>query len=266
MKHGLLTLFTVSTLFLGGCLDKGGFTYSGDPVDPRCFLYGQESGTVALQACSGDTIRNKDYPVDGALINDPDRGIGYNFKCEAEDGQVCNGGYSFYKVLGQLDNDFYVRIENSGGGTGQFSQVRRVRLDNGVMRTEEIIAGGDRCNGGISKAEMKGNSISYSQYLTPFDLIQISGGNQEAKFVAYDDIQACAACCVAEANYANGELQSVTLMQDPAETPKDLDNKNQCFFNSYNDSYKQMGVSLDIVKLRDFGSKFSERCSSLSTH
>ena len=266
MKRGLLTLFTATTLLLGGCLDSGGFTYSGDPVDPRCFLYGQESGTVALQACTGDTVRNKDYPVAGPVEIDAERGIGYTFTCEAEEGQVCDAGLSFYKVLGQMDNDFFVKFDNSGGGTGRFSQIRRVRLDNGVLRTEEIIAGGDRCNGGIAKAEMKGNSLSYSQFLTPFDLVELSGGNAQAKFEAYDDIQACAVCCVAEANYTNGELQTVTLTQDPAESPKDLDNKNQCFFTSYGESYKQMGVSLDAIKLRDLGQKFSDRCASLSTH
>jgi len=254
----------VSTIALSGCLGGGDFTYGGDPVDPRCFLYGQESGSVALAGCTGETIRNADYPAaTDKPVNDPDRGIGYDFRSD-EDGAP--RGFVYYKVIGKMDDQYVVLINQSGGGTGQFSSLRRVRLDGDVMRTEALIAGGDRCNGGVASASMQAANISYSQMLTPFDLIELSGGNRETRFVAYDDIAACASCCVAQANYTNGELTGVTLTMEPAEVPTDQEPKDTCFYNSYSAAYKQLGVSLDTGKLAEFGRKFGERCAPLGNH
>lgn len=259
MKRGFLAVLTVSTLMLGGCLDSGEFAYKGDPVDPRCFLYGQETGTVALESCTGNTVRNADYPVTtDSPVNDPERGVGYDFA-----GEEGPRGYVYYKIIGKMDNQFVVLINSNMGGTGQFSSLRRVSLENGVLRTQAIIAGGDRCNGGIASASMNAANISYSRMLTPYDLIELSGGNRETRFDAYDDIAACAACCVAEANYTNADLTGVTLTLEPSEIPGDQDQKNQCFYNAYSQAYKQMGVSLDTGKLAEFGRKFAQRCAVL---
>jgi len=83
------------------------------------------------------------------------------------------------------------------------------------------VPGGDRCNGGIEDVNQKDNQLTYSKNLTPYDFLEISKQNPH-NLRAYDDLDACAMCCIATASFKldlnhptqPAKLLSVSLSED----------------------------------------------------
>lgn len=258
-----MVLLLPLALLCSGCLEgKDGiprsFFYNGKPISPVCFM--QASSEVSLAACGVKTQTDDGYKIPAEASAKQDGFYGYDFECA----EGCmSTPYLYYRHLGMKGDNHVVQVASSGGGTGHFTDVRVISIDSGIMTTREMLAGGDRCNGGIAKASVKDDAVSFSQYVTPFDVIQLSDGNQ-AGFKAYDDIQACAACCVGEADYTDGNLTALRLTRDPEEiVAEDLGPKDACFFGSYNESYNSGVTTLDHDKLLAFGRTFNGRCAQL---
>jgi|GEM_PF-2503092 len=240
-----------------------GFTWQGKPIDPVCLNAGSnpdQGDEVDLATCTGSAGKDAwTQPQDGLETFD-DGAIGYTFKCE---GGCMRAPFVSYKNLGMAGGHHVIEVRESGGGTGVFSDVRLMDVRDGKLITVKVLGGGDRCNGGIADAHVENGKVFFAQNLTPFDMIDISGS--KAGFKAYDDIQACAACCVAEANFENDKMVSVTLTQDPKEiVSEDLGPKDACFFGTYNETYFAGTITLDDAALKVFGQKIDQRCGDLA--
>jgi hypothetical protein len=70
--------------------------------------------------------------------------------------------------------------------------------------------------------------------------------------------------CVARADYADGNLVSVTLTQNPKEiVSENLGPKDACFYGTYNETYFAGKTTLDSDALKTFGATFDQRCAQL---
>jgi len=107
------------------------------------------------------------------------------------------GGDFAYQIIGKLpDGAEIVLMNQSGGGTGQFSAIGTLRRQTNAKGEAAftgamIIPGGDRCNGGINSAKIDGKDILVERNVTPSDLLGAIG----VKSVP-DAIPSCAVCCV----------------------------------------------------------------------
>ena len=260
MKPGFFIVCLCAVAALSAC--KQDLVYQGKPIDPMCFMTMEQDPAVGvdLQECTGSAETSEYGKVVGGLKVQPDGTRGYDFECT----EGCmSDPYVMYEYIGRLKNGHdVVRVDTSGGGTGRFSDVREVEIkDNRLISSN--MHGGDRCNGGIESASIQNGSLHYSMNVTPFDLVEMSGGNQ-AGFQAYEDIMACAVCCVGTANYEDEKLVSVTLTQDPKDTsPEGLGPKDACFYGTYNETYRAGKTTLNADALKAFGVKFNERCAQL---
>lgn len=234
-------------------------TYRGKSIDPMCFMAMEPD--VDLQECTGSAETSEFGKTRAGLEVQPDGTMGYYFKDEAGD---VTGAYVMYRYLGKLKNgrDIF-RVDMGGGGTGHFNDVREVEIkDNRLISSN--LHGGDRCNGALEDASVQNGVLHYSQNITPFDMVELSGGNQ-AGFEAYKDIEACAVCCVGTANFEDDQLVSVTM--GPAFEKGDIGNgagpKDMCFYETYNEAAVNGKTTLSPDALKAFGVKFNERCAKL---
>lgn len=216
---------------------------------------------VDLQECTGTAETSEFGKTRAGLEAQPDGTQGYFFK---DDGGDWTGAYVTYRYLGKLKNGRdIVRVDMGGGGTGNFIDVREVEIKDHRLISSNV-HGGDRCNGALEDASVQNGVLRYSQNITPFDLIELSDGNQ-AGFKAYEDIEACAICCVGTANYEDDQLVSVTI--GPAFEKGDIGNdvgpKDMCFYETYNETAVNGKTILNADALKAFGVKFNERCAKL---
>lgn len=126
--------------------------------------------------------------------------------------------YSFYQKSGTLpDGRPVVLTIYNGGGTGFFSQVSAVTVKKDKdgrdhMTLQPVGDGGDRCNGGISDASVKGNSVSITRSMTPAALADLL----KVPEPLVSQLPDCAVCCAADVTTSqtpDGEPQtdSVTV-------------------------------------------------------
>lgn len=232
---------------------KQELTYQGKPVDPMCFMAMEPD--VDLQECTGTAETSEFGKTRAGLEIQPDGTRGYFFESE--------GAYVMYRYLGKLKNGHdIVRVDMGGGGTGNFNDVREVEIKNNRL-TSSNQYGGDRCNGALEDASVQNGVLRYSRNITPFDLVELSDGNQ-AGFKAYEDIEACAICCVGTAGYEGDQLVSVSI--GPALGKEEMqgdDPLSMCFYDAYNEAVVNSKVTLNTDALKAFGVKFNERCGKL---
>lgn len=254
----------VCLLALSACKKENAeIAYNGKPLDPMCMMAAAEPEGVNLAECTGSVDKTDDTKSAKGLETFEDGAIGYTFECE--DGCM-RPPFVSYKFIGRTDAGDVLKVTSSGGGTGVFSDVRVVTIEGDVLK-QTIINGGDRCNGGIDNVSVDGQVVKYGQNITPFDLVDISGGNKVG-FEAYDDIAACAACCVGVAQYAGSEVEGVEFTADAVEDAagEGYSPIDTCFYGVYNDVVRAGNKTLDRDQLDEFGASFAARCSDLKTH
>lgn len=128
-------------------------------------------------------------------------------------------------------------VNENGGGTGAFGSVwafEHGQAGDGadsVVGAQILYTGGDRCNGGVDSAVVKGTDVVVSVNLTPAGLIQIVDNNQAIS----GDLPDCAACCIGMAHY-------------------------RIHPGANRDAPGPEGVSLGPDAGRDFGSSVQETC------
>lgn len=170
--------------------------YDNKPINPLCF--DQEDSpdkTISL-------TNNCDLaPIDVLGQSKDLLNKGYvGFEYKVKDNTEAASSFSYYKVIGDF-NHFYTLFSISNtGGSGQFSSIYLVNRDKNELHIKTLPFGGDRCNGGLTEVTQNGNSLSFSSNITPGDFLSISNNNPQ-QLKAYDDLEACAACCVATALY-----------------------------------------------------------------
>ncbi len=245
---------------------NGGFVYNGNPIDPMCVDrltgIGETVEAIDLSECTGSAGRESYTVPENGLETFEDGSIGYTFECE--DGCMRQPFVS-YKHLGVVQGEHIVEVASSGGGTGYFTGVARLKLEGSKLSLTGTLGGGDRCNGGLADVSVKDDVIHVSRNITPFDLVDMAQGNK-AGFEAYEDIQACAACCIGTADYAGDTLVSVTLPDgvDSQEQDDGMAPVDACFFKTYNAQRKSGALVLDMEKLKAFGAAFDRDCGALA--
>ena len=190
--------------------------------------------------------------------------IGFDWQDESMSGEM--HGYSYYRYFSASNKSFWIYAINNTGGSGEFDNIYLAkRMDANTLRMEPV-AGGDRCNGGIQDVSEKGNTLSYSVNLTAYDVTDLA--KTKLKDVkAYDDLAACAVCCVATARYQIDPGMKLTLnhvelqkVAAASELP-DQGKYQACFNNLMMDYVKKNQLKLEAAALDTFVQKFHDECA-----
>lgn len=239
--------------------------FQGKQVDPLClFSIESTTGLVDLATCgiismSGATVSGEN----DALISQGF--IGYNYRISPH-----TEGYSYYKSLGTAGTSVIVQTINNSGGTGTFSFLNLIQR-NGDKINVSVLKGGDRCNGSVVDAVRLGDHLTYGVQLTPYDVLTLAHDNPH-QLKAYDDLSACATCCVGKAVYqrvighdvADEKLVylDVSTYLQPADRSSSTQKYQACFDKLMKeDAIKNKG-KLDFKKILRFTHQFNAQCIS----
>jgi hypothetical protein len=233
--------------------------YAGKSIDSICFFDMGESDTVDLRKCGAQQSK---YIVKGKNAELSQKGfIGYDWQ---DSTMPSAQGSTYYHFYSAGNGKYWVYTLNNGGGSGDFTDIYLVTRKNADTLTVKNITGGDRCNGGVQNVSAKNNTLSYSVNLTAFDLIEL--GDQKKAFKAYDDLAACAVCCVAKSVYtvkADTKPQLQTVQLDKVANADELPAQGQyegCLNKMYFDYVGKNGTDLTIKQLQEFVGKFITDC------
>lgn len=175
--------------------------YKEQPIDPLCLEEPEKSDSIiSLKSCGLANQREiTKLGYDKKRIKRDF--IGYDY---AWDGGVKNSeplqGYSYYKILGNINNSYLIYSVHSGGGSGAFSALLLVTRKNFYNIQIKILNSGDRCNNGIDNVKLTPKDLTYNVYITPFDFLVLTQQNPY-HLKAYKDLDACAACCAGIAHF-----------------------------------------------------------------
>lgn len=203
------------------------YDHNGAPVDPLCFLMnvGSEDEPVfPTVKCKWEEL----VGVDEAPL-DPARFVGSAYTesfvdPETEEVHTYQGftGYRAVGHVGAIDagHEAVITIEN-GGGSGVFTTLSLLEMDkseegNTIFREHQIIAGGDRCMGGIEDAYTKDEKLYYSQNTTMADMLHLSGDPEREilKSEIYETLPYCAVCCYAEVHFDEYGFTNISFPED----------------------------------------------------
>jgi len=232
------------------------------PIDSLCFFNLENNiSTINLQLCG---IKMEKYILKGTNTKLIKKNyVGYNWQDSKFKSAV--EGYSYYRYFNAGANQFWVYTINNGGGSGEFTAINLVKRKNNNIVEIKNIKGGDRCNGGISYVSSNNNKLLFGMNLTAYDLVALSNKAQKS-LKAYDDIAACAICCVAMARYEVSAESYPTLLYvdiNPVKSIKEMPNQGvrQSCFNKLLFSYINDGVTrLNNEQLSQFADKFNKLC------
>ncbi|KTD40227.1 hypothetical protein Lpar_1544 [Legionella parisiensis] len=234
--------------------------FHNKPIDPLCF-FNIDGKTIDLKQCGQEKEK---YVIKGHNSQLIAQGyIGYNW----QDPQFPDSaeGYSYYRFFNAGENLYWLYTINSGGGTGNFTSIHRVKRKNTDTLEVETLVDGDRCNGGLQDVAEINNHLNFSQNLTAYDLIALSK-NLDPKVKAYDDLAACAICCVAKAYYkvnSNMQLKLSYVDLGATEETQEMPDQGalQSCFNHLIASYVTAGkTQLKQDMLDGLAAKFKQTC------
>lgn len=237
--------------------------YKDKPIDPLCIYAAQSSvDTVALASCGIATEKGR--KIIGQNDNLIKKGyVGFNYKWDDSPLQ----GYSYYKAVGESDKSPIVYAINNTGGSGQFSYILLLTRIKDDIKVKSII-GGDRCNGGIYGVKHQNNKLTYSVNLTAYDFLELANDNPY-HLNAYNDLNACAACCAAGAvferdlnqHFNQEKLVYVDLNAYPTDNEVVSNQPYQLCFNQLIKAYKSKNKQhLDPAGLAKFTTEFNQTC------
>ena len=191
-------------------------TSLGLPVSPLCFdTLNMVDGPKQVDVTTCEAL--PDYKNIETSFEKGQYRTSYQFPAEQD--APAETGYSAYNVIGRTTNGLAVQTYSESGGTGRFSSIVTVTLEGNLLSLEDRIAGGDRCNGGITEAHVENGELVYSVSATPGDFAQMAYGDDHG-LKAYEDLEASAMSCFAEATYKAGKLQAVAFNPDALPTDK----------------------------------------------
>ncbi len=238
--------------------------YQGKPIDALCFYNMAEKNlTVSLKTCGISAVPGQAIAGQNKhLVNQGYTGFIYTVKTPGS--SYVAHGYSYYKNYGQINGYDVVYAVNNSGGNGEFLNLMLVKQVGDTLQLKTI-AGGDRCNGGVSDIKNDGKVFSYNVNVTPFDFLTLANNNVH-QLKAYDDLQACAACCVATANYhyTSGDqpvLSQLKLNQDASQAGAVPGMNYQTCFNKLLHDYMANGkTTMNTQALNQFVQTFNQQC------
>ncbi len=269
----LLSLMTVAAL--AACKEDGprtppaprdpGLVINGTAIDPMCFLQRSDDDKPAYPTtgCGMDGTYTADAQSPPPLSEDFVSTSYFYVDPDMPDGKF--PGFVGYRYLGDYSGLKAVEMVENGGGTGVFTSVQLLRPEkDGTLRIVETLAGGDRCNGGISEAFMDGRTLVYSVNLTPFDFLTVAEHNPK-NLQAYDDLDACAICCYGTLQFVDQKPGSVTLTPEAIKrgesTPVDEQTTQSCFDEAFAKQVAEKQV-LSLKEMKEFVVGFHQTCTA----
>lgn len=233
--------------------------YQGKPIDSLCFS-DVSSNTIALRKCGS---KNANYFIKGINSKLQKEGfIGYNW----ENRGISRGlqGYTYYHFYPAEKSKYWIYTLNNGGGSGDFTNIYLVERKDKETFSIRNITGGDRCNGGIENVKENNNVLSWSVNLTAWDLVKLA--DKKININAYDDLAACAVCCIGKSYYTiksgyQPEFHQVKLenLKSTTEMP-DQGKYEACFNRIYLNYVSKNAIYLDKEKLNNFIEYFKKTC------
>ncbi|HUO92861.1 MAG TPA: hypothetical protein VMU22_08060 [Rhizomicrobium sp.] len=173
--------------------------------------------------------------------------------------------YFLYRFLGSYRGHSLLFIEHGGGGTGEFTQIESVDIRDHILTPVDVLAGGDRCNGGVWHVVLAGDSLTYRQHATPYDVIALADKAPKAKDSPkpYSDLEDSASSCIANINYQDAQWTSVSL-SDPERKDQagwtDRFSHQACFNGLYRTFVARHETELDRNAVNHFAKAFSDLC------
>ncbi len=250
------------------------FKYLGRPINPLCI--GQiinneslespkEAPIIDLAECSQPKENYKIEKNNDLMSKKGFISIDYTLK----DG--LGGGYAYYKYLGKYKDLHILYFLQNSGGSGMFSFILLCKRQGDKIQLESIIASGDRCNGGVEEVTFNGTLLNYYVNLTPYDYLALSNFESDSnpeiknKVKAYDDLAACAACCLGSAFYEHDFQQSRLISVDFGKPISKEEEQTQgqyqaCFNQIVRDYQKKFQHTLTPDQLNEFISVFNKEC------
>ncbi len=233
----------------------------GKPADPLCFapyLMREDAlKTLSLDTANcapSMTATHKDFtPIEGYT------GTGYYWN-EDPEAQGMRPAFIAYKVLGETAKGLALELLGSGGGTGVFSTLITAKRDGNTLTVTDTVTGGDRCNGGLSDAAVSDGKLTYAVNITPYDFLTLGIETPPEGLEAYDDIDACAACCMGEALYEDGAFIGVQLPEKFVATERPAEQTKQiCFDRIMSEQTTTSWSAAEYAPLRD---RLRKECAS----
>lgn len=232
----------------------------GQPIDPFCFQ--QVEDRFVPRDCLDEGMAVKetqpDYAADGRWV---ERIYRFTDMPADEPGGESSAGYRY---VGETPQGTVIETRFWGGGTGQFSSVMVLRRDGEAVEVVDTPFGGDRCNGGVQEVAVRDGVLTASAAITPYDLLAIAL-DDEPPVEAYDDIAACAICCVGTVAFTGDTLDGVTLGMEggpaqPFSEPGDTTPQGCLDALVKERGAWEKPVTLDRAALSDLGQAFLARC------
>lgn len=232
------------------------FIYQGKPISPECLAGlinhddADRHAAVNLTKCSSLKKAQKVNVQHNVFTTRSISGNG-------------DDPYSNYAVIGQYGNKYLIDFGQWTGGSGFFTTIMWVELLGDKLQLLDVYAGGDRCNGGTEKT----GPWEYGVNLTSTDLINLAG-NKTISINPYQDLDASAAGCVAEAHFSFNPDKATTQFVY-VELDKDMDMTiswakgftHQVCLNEIFKSYFKNGIyKLDIQAIKKLAAEFKEKC------
>lgn len=189
-----------------------------------------------------------------------------------------DGGVNHYRVLGRYGDGIAIEYMNNGGGTGYFTGILVLALHGTRLTRLEHPegSGGDRCNGGLFAAELihegDAEAIEFAAHVTPPALLDLSAEGRALGMRAYEDLEASAMSCVAQATYryldGETELLRVTLYEEPTDDQPGWTEdyaRQSCFNSLLNERIAADQRVLLPADLSAFARTFGSRCTGAET-
>lgn len=174
--------------------------------DPLCILsalFDNESSVIPMENCSGEFIKDEDFQNENGSV-----GVRFHTQDPSR-----SQPYITYLPVGKLGDDLVISANWNTGGTGHNSTLMRLSETDHTIEMAQHYTYGDRCNGGLTSAEVKDGQVYYSVHVTRYGLLNIvrTDTNMDWPFGIVDG---SAIGCVANVEYKDGALQGVRLPDD----------------------------------------------------
>ena len=230
-------------------------------ISPLCFeqLFGIDGpkGPIDVTKCeSGSGYKNIKTGIEQGRY----RSL-YEFP--ADDDSPAEKGFSSYEYLGDVKAGTAIETYNESGGTGRFSSLILVKLIGNTLSLVDQIAGGDRCNNGLTDAKVENGTLIYSTSVTPGDFPMLAWG-QDKGLKSYEDLEASAMSCFGTATFDDGKFSKISLNADAGKQGADWTaqfSKQNCFNKKFKEQIDAGHKDMTAEEFKVFMDAFYEECS-----
>ncbi len=236
-------------------------TELGYEVSPLCFeqLFGPDGPrTDALDVTTCEQVSG--YKNIRTGLEEGRYRTVYDFPSEPD--MPAEKGFSSYELLGAVAGGTAVELYNETGGTGRFSSIILVTLQGNMLKLVDQIAGGDRCNGGITDAKIENGQLVYSVNATPGDF-PLMAWNEDKGIKAYEDLEASAMSCFGIATYKDHSLAAVELVPDAVQDGSDWSEQysmQTCFNRKFKEAVTAGQIRMSAQNFKVFMDGFLAEC------